>query len=212
MLRQQKAEITELRAGHAERLVAIEEANVLLRDQQRQVVALDGLIAALRAESARHANRAAEQSQAAAERLAALTQAQQTLLTQGRQLDIYERAAADRLASLEATAAALEAETTRRSLLAEDLDSVRAALAEVRRFQDAEREGWHRRIGALEAVRFEEQGNSRSLAEQLIALRADLERVTAERDRYRRSVEELMLSEHELRKEILARQSKSLLN
>lgn len=143
---------------------------------------------------------------------AALTQAQQTLLTQGRQLDVYERAAADRLAALEATAAALEAETTRRSLLAEDLDRVRAALAEARRFQDAEREGWRRRIGELEAERLQEQGNSRSLAEQLLSLRADLERVTAERDRYRRSVEELTLSEQELRKEVLARQSKSLLH
>jgi hypothetical protein len=36
-------EISELRAGHAARLVAIEEANALLRDQQCQVVVLNVL-------------------------------------------------------------------------------------------------------------------------------------------------------------------------
>lgn len=57
----------------------------------------------------------------------------------------------------------------------------------------------------------QERVNRLNGEEQLTFLRADLEQVRADRDRYRRSTEELALSEQDLRRQILAAESETLL-
>ena len=211
LLRQQNKEIGELRTGHAARLVAIEEANVLLRRQQEAIAELRSTIASEHDENERNAARAAELDWAATERLAALEQAKRIHLAQEQQLRLFTQAATERLAALEATSAALQAETTRRNLLTADLAAVSSAQEESRRRQAAEREAWQQRLAAIEAERAQDRLTRRSLEEQLAVLRSGLDLVIAERNRYRRSAEELTVSERELRQGVLARESDSLL-
>ncbi len=214
LLHRQDDEIRELRAGYAARLVAIEEANVLLRAQQEDIARLRGETAVLQSERAWQIARVQELDLAATERLAALQHANLLLgaaiadnVEQGNRLRMFEQAAAERLVALEATTAHLHAETFRRAHLAADLDSVAAAQSEARRRQAEEREGWQKMLAELNQER-----TARLAAEEKFALlRSDLERITAERDRYRRSTEELALSEQDLRGQILAAESETLL-
>ena len=218
LLQKQQREIAELREGHAARLVAIEEANVLLRSQQEDLTRLRAETASLKAEDARQNARIQELDVAATERLAALEHANLLLAAanaangeQGNRLRMFEQAATERLAALEATTVTLRAETARRTQLAADLETVAAAQAEARRRQADERESWQKVLAELRAELSRERTARLAGHEELILLRADLERVAAERDRYRRSTEELALSEQDLRGQILAAESGTLL-
>ena len=218
LLQKQQREIAELREGHAARLVAIEEANVLLRSQQEDLTRLRAETASLKAEDARQNARIQELDVAATERLAALEHANLLLSAanaangeQAGRLRMFEQAATERLAALEATTVSLRAETARRTQLTADLETVAAAQAEARRRQADERESWQKVLAELRTELSRERTARLAGHEELILLRADLERVTAERDRYRRSTEELALSEQDLRGQILAAESGTLL-
>jgi ADP-heptose:LPS heptosyltransferase/polysaccharide pyruvyl transferase WcaK-like protein len=218
LLERQQQEIGELREGHAARLVAIEEANVLLRAQEDELGGLRAEVNALQTAKAQAAVRIQELDVAATERLAALQHANLLLAAshaayaeQGHRLSVFESAAAERLAALEATTASLRAETMRRSQLAADLETVAAAQAEARRRQAEEREHWQGTLAELRTELNQERVNRLNGEEQLTLLRADLEQVRADRDRYRRSTEELALSEQDLRRQILAAESETLL-
>ncbi len=218
LLRKQQQEIAELREGHAARLVAIEEANALLHAQQSELASLRGAVASLDSENARRAARIEELEVAASERLTALEHANRLLAAahtaygeQAERLRVFEQAAAERLAGLEATAAALRGETARRAQLAADLETLAAAQAEAREKQAAEREGWQTTVANLRAELNRERLARMAAVEELALQRAELDRLTAERDRYRRSTEELALSEASLRQQILAAESETLL-
>jgi ADP-heptose:LPS heptosyltransferase len=218
LLVKQQGEIAELREGYAARLVAIEEANVMLREQQGALAGLRSQVGALEGEKAQLAVRVQELDGAATERLAALEHANQLLgaahaanAEQGERLRVFEQAAVERLAALEATTASLRTEMARRAQLAADLEAVAAAQAEASRRQSEEREGWQGTLAALRAELQQERAARLGVEEQLITWRANLELVTAERDRYRRSTEELVLSEQALRRQILAAETETLL-
>ena len=139
--------------------------------------------------------------------LAAANQANQE---QFERLVLFESAAAERLAALEATTASLNRHAVANAAMRSDLDKIAEDANHARALQTAEREHWRLAVEERRSDQAKER-TARLDAERQVAeaqLRSSL--VLSERDQYLRATQELQLSERALAEQVLAIQTETL--
>ena len=194
----------------AERLEALEDVNRLLATAQANAEAVRQETARLSSELTLATQRAMIAEDAATERLQLLAAASVANHEQLGRVAMFESAAAQRLAALEATADSLRRQAAAYSALRSDLEQVARDAEHAQSVQLAEREHWQGTMTELRGARSSEQTARLAAEERVSELRLRSDQISSERDRYLRATQELQLGEQELASQILAIQTETL--
>ncbi|MCX6605111.1 MAG: hypothetical protein NTV52_16135 [Acidobacteria bacterium] len=139
-----------------------------------------------------------------------LAAASQASHEQGERLAVFESAASERLAALEATTNTLHRQVAAYSALQSDLQQIAQDAGHAQALQLSEREHWQRAMTELRNDRASEQAARLAAEERASELQLRASQISSERDRYLRATQELQRSEQELTKQVLAIQTETL--
>ncbi len=201
----------------AERLAALEDVNRLLAAEQANAEAARKEKALLSGDLTLATQRATVAEQAAQERLEALQEVSRMLSAsnqanheQFERLVLFESAAAERLAALDATTASLNRQAVANAALRSDLDKIAGDATHARALQTAEREHWRLAVEELRNDLARERTARLDAERQVAEAQLRTSQISSERDRYLRATQELQLSERALADQVLAIQTETL--